>query len=331
MPAGDIDVKLLTEAADLIVKYGFLGVGLVLTFAIAPFVNKVWQSKNLTLTIACFGVAFIATWGVLDIVQRYFPNLISSKRVLLYGVVLKIPNGYQVQVGSDLRIAGSAYLKRENDVDNRELSNFPFLLLTSQSPNCLALGIINNNPKDDSGTSAFKIALRSEVDFKSDVALVAQVQPNEKQFKLNVWREVGGQTVGNAVLLEPLGDNDSGCAVGPSVGVLDWLMPTAFAQSPKSAQDFSVRLNSDDLVTRRNARIELSKQGQPALDMTRQFLNSDNYRLQLGALVALSIMTVDDRKNCRRTCLQKCTNSPPTAMRRSAKRRAGSRSVVNLC
>jgi hypothetical protein len=331
MPAGDIDIKLLTEAADLIVKYGFLGVGLVLTFAIAPFVNKVWQSKNLTLTIACFGVAFIATWGVLDIVQRYFPNLISSKRVLLYGVVLKIPNGYQVQVGSDLRIAGSAYLKRENDVDNRELSNFPFLLLTSQSPNCLALGIINNNPKDDSGTSAFKIALMSEVDFKSDVALVAQVQPNEKQFKLKVWREVGGQTVGNAVLLEPLGDNDSGCAVGPSVGVLDWLMPTAFAQSPKSAQDFSVRLNSDDLVTRRNVRIELSKQGQPALDMTRQFLNSDNYRLQLGALVALSIMTVDDRKNCRRTCLQKCTNSPPTAMRRSAKRRAGSRSVVNLC
>lgn len=296
MPAGDIDVKLLTEAADLIVKYGFLGVGLVLTFAIAPFVNKVWQSKNLTLTIACFGVAFIATWGVLDIVQRYFPNLISSKRVLLYGVVLKIPNGYQVQVGSDLRIAGSAYLKRENDVDNRELSNFPFLLLTSQSPNCLALGIINNNPKDDSGTSAFKIALLSEVDFKSDVALVAQVQPNEKQFKLKVWREAGGQTVGNAVLLEPLGDNDLGCAVGPSVGVLDWLMPTAFAQTPKSTQDFSVRLNSDDLVTRRNARIDLSKNGPQTIEMTRQFLNSDNYRLQLGALVALSIMSVEDRK-----------------------------------
>lgn len=316
MEAGDINVKLLTEAADLIVKYGFLGVGLVLTFAIAPFVNKVWKSNNLTLTIACFGVAFIATWGVLDVVQRYFPNLIQSRRVMLYGVVLKIPNGYQVQVASDLRTAGSAYLKRENDVNNRELSSFPFLMLSTQTPSCLALGIINNDPKNDGGTGAFKIALQSEVDFKSDVALVAQALPNEKQFKLKVWREAADQIVGKAMLLESLGDNDSGCAVGPNVGFLDWLMPAAFAQSAKSAQDFSVRLKSDDLFMRRDARIELSKQGPQTLDITRQLLNSNDYRLQLGALVALSIMPEADRKKLPPDVLAKVheftTNSDAT-------------------
>ena len=55
---------LFIKTADLIVKYGFLGVGLALTLVIAPFVFKFWKSKNLTLTIACFGIAFIVAWGV---------------------------------------------------------------------------------------------------------------------------------------------------------------------------------------------------------------------------------------------------------------------------
>jgi hypothetical protein len=322
MQAGDIE--LFGKTADLIIKYGFLGVGLVLTLGIAPLAGKMLKSKTLTLTIASFGIAFLVAWGVLDIVQRYFPSLISSKRVLLSGVVLKVPNGYQVQIASDLRTAGAAYLRRENDVDNRELTNFPFLLLATQSPNCLALGITNNNPKDEGGSSAFKIALKSDGDFKSEVALIAQAQPDAKLFKLKVWREVDGKTIGNTALLEPLGDNNtSGCAVSPSAGILDWLMPSAFAQSANSEKDFSVRLKSDDLFTRRDARIDLSRQGRSSVGVTREFLNSDNYRLQLGALVALSIMPEEERKELPPDVIAKVRElktSPDATIRETAGR-----------
>lgn len=324
MPAGDI--KLINEAADLIVKYGFLGVGLVLTVVIAPFVKRVWKSKNLTLTIACFGIAFIVTWGVLDIVQRYFPSLIMSKRVLLNGVVTEVPNGFQVQIASDLRKAGTAYLKRENHPKDRELNNFLFLLVASQSPSCLSVAINNNNPKSETGSSGFNIAPISTDDFRANAELVAQAKWVGDKFQLRVWREVADEQVGNALELKPLGDNVPGCGIGQSASIVDWIAPRAFAQSGARSdlQDFSVRLKSDDLFTRRAARIELSKQGEQTVEMARQFLNSENYRLQLGALVALSIMSEADRKKLPPDVLAKVreftTNSNDATIRETASR-----------
>src|SRR5262249_30079087 len=98
--------------------------------------------------------------------------------------------------------------------------------------------------------------------------------------------------------LQALGDNDRGCTIGQSADLLNWLISPAIAQSPQSVriEDFAVRLKSDDLTTRRNARIDLSKEGPQTIDSGRQFLNSDVYRLQLGALVALSLMTEADLK-----------------------------------
>ncbi len=290
------DIALFT--ADLIVKYGFLGVGLALTILIAPIIYAIWKSRTLTAVTISFGLAFIITWGVLDIVQQYFPSLIASKRVLLSGVVLKVPNGYQVQIASDLRKPGSAYIKHENDADDRELNSFPFLLLASRLPNCLSLAINNNNPQSETGASAFKITPISAGDLKNDAAIVAMAQPRpDKKFRLRVWREVADQQIGDALTLDPLDDGTPGCAIGQDVGLFDWLVPSAFAQSNPQVQDYSARLKSDDLFTRRDARIGLSKEGANGIEMAKQFLNSGDYRLQLGALVALSIMPEADRKN----------------------------------
>ena len=70
-------------------------------------------------------------------------------------------------------------------------------------------------------------------------------------------------------------------------------------------QDFSVRLKSDDVMTRRTARIELAREGSDAVELARQYLKSGVYRLELGALVALSIMSEEDRKKLPRDVLSK--------------------------
>jgi hypothetical protein len=292
------DIQLIDRAADLIVKYGFLGVGLVLMIVITPLIYGIWKSKTLAAVTFSFGLAFLVCFGVLDIVQRNFPWLISSKRVLLNGIILKVPNGYQIQVASDLRRPGSAYIKHENDADDRNFNSFPFLLLSSQLPNCLSLAINNNDPQTETGTSAFKITPISADDLKNEAAIVAMAQSRpDKKFELRVWREVGDQQIGDALTLTPLDDKTPGCAIGQDAHSFNWFMPSAFAQSAQQVEDYSARLKSDDLFTRRDARIELSKQGQSSVEMTRQFLNSNNYRLQLGALVALSLMSEGDRKN----------------------------------
>jgi hypothetical protein len=289
------DVALIT--ADLIVKYGFLGVGLALTIIIAPLIFAIWKSRMLTTVTVTFGLAFIVTWGVLNVVQQYFPYLIASKRVLLNGAVYKVPNGYQVQISSDVRMAGAAYLKRENDTDDRELNSFLFLLLSSQQPSCLALAINSNDPTAEAGSSAFKITPISDVDLKNESFIVAEAHRLNKKFQLTLWREVSGKQMGDTLVLNPLDDSTPGCAAGHSARLYEWLIPSAFGQSRLEARELSARLRSDDLFTRRDARIDLSKEVPDNLQMTEEFLNSSDYRLQLGALVALSILPPADRKN----------------------------------
>lgn len=292
--AAKAGADLAQNAADLIVKYGFLGVGVVLACMIAPAAYGVWKSKPVALATFSCGLAFVVTWGVLDIVQKNFPWLISSHRSLLNGTVLNVPNGYQVQVASDLRLVGAAYLKREFDQQNPAIYNFPFLLLSSAAPKCLSVGISNNNPNSEAGSSGFNVGPISPDDLKSEIVLVAQAERQDKGFVLKVWRESGGVQIGARSTIKPLADNAEGCSYGRTADVGGWLVSTAHAQT--SAPDLPARLKSDDLFTRRNARIELAKQGPDAADKTRALLDTTDYRLQLGALVALSIMTADELK-----------------------------------
>jgi hypothetical protein len=317
------EIELLTKTADLLVKYGFLGVGLVLTFLAAPTIYKLWNAKYPALGVALFGIAFVVAFGALDIVQKYFPSWIASKRVFLTGAVLGLPNGFQVQVSSDSRKAGIAFLKREIDPQVATLNNFPFLLVASQPPGCLAVAINNNDPNSEAGSSAFNIAPISENDFQANADLVAKAEAADKRFKLRVWREANERQLGGAAILSPLQDTEPGCTIGMTTTTfLDWLLPSAFAQEAKTP-DLAVRLKSDDLVTRRNARIELSQQGPQTIDTARKLLSSGDYRLQLGALVALSIMPAKEQSQLPADVMQKVKqleNHPDVTIRETATR-----------
>jgi hypothetical protein len=289
---------IVASTADLAVKYGFLGVGLILMIIITPLINTTWKSRTFTAVTFSFGLAFFIVWGILNIAQQFFPNWISSSRVLLNGAVLKVPTGYQVQVRSDVRLAGSAYIKHEFDTEDQQLNSYLFLLASrNQPPNCLSLAIVNNDPQSESGTSAFTIQPLSADDLKSNASIIAQAQQTGNAFQIQWWRELDEKQNASVQVLKPLDDNDSGCGVVQSVRLFDWLVSSAFAQSTLSAQDFQARLRSDDVFTRRDARIELSKEGSSNIETMRQFLDSDDYRLQLGALVALSLLSASDRKN----------------------------------
>jgi hypothetical protein len=102
------DIGVLTETADFVVKYGFLAVGLVLIFLIAPVIYKLWGEKRLTFATVCFGLAFIISYGVLSFVSVIAPSWIASPRTIVSGTVLGITSGFQVQLRSDLRQAGQA-------------------------------------------------------------------------------------------------------------------------------------------------------------------------------------------------------------------------------
>ena len=58
-------------------------------------------------------------------------------------------------------------------------------------------------------------------------------------------------------------------------------------------------LQSDDVFLRRNARIDLSLQGEAALATIGELVQADNYREQLGGVVALSIMPEAERCKAR--------------------------------
>ena len=120
------NVAIVGQVADLIVKYGFLAVGLAL-IVLAAMVYKVWNAKGITLATVCFGFAFIATYGILDIIQRVAPSLISSQRTIITGAIISVNQGYHIVMRSDIRRIGEAYIKREQDPQYRETYNFPFI------------------------------------------------------------------------------------------------------------------------------------------------------------------------------------------------------------
>jgi hypothetical protein len=77
------------------------------------------------------------------------------------------------------------------------------------------------------------------------------------------------------------------------------------------------------LFTRRDARIDLSRQGAEALNIISQLLDSGNYRIQLGALIALSEMPDNQRKRAPPALVDKARvllNHNDAAMREAAAR-----------
>jgi hypothetical protein len=281
------DIQLLTQTADFIVKYGFLAVGLVLIVVIAPVIYKFSGAKLIALATLCFGLAFMVAYGVLGILSVVAPSWISTQRVLLSGVIRNVPNGNAVQVQSDLWRLGNAYTKRELHAEKPELFNFPFILVTTSAPSCLDIALPSTDRNAEGASFAF--APISDADMGSDSQLVIEFVGDLESPALKVWREKNEKRIGQAVTLQPLKGARGGCAETKDAS---WsLFTPAFAMVPSltSDKDIIVALQSDDVFVRRSARLALSKKTEDGLALIASLVaRDDNYRLQLGAVVALA-------------------------------------------
>lgn len=300
------DITILTQAADFIVKYGFLATGLLLIFIISPAVYKIGKATRVALVSVCFGIAFVISYGVLDIVQKYAPSVILSQRKLMVGEVLGVKDGYAIQIKSDIRRAGEAYTKREFDSQSPNVYNFPFILITSDPPSCLSVGVVSTNPNSDA-SFVFDIHDLTVNDMTANVELVAQVIRHQDTIQLEIWRELNGHRLAQPAVLNALDENNLGC--GTQIGTAaHWrsIISTAKAQTVGNTDivDLAARLRSDDVFTRREARVELSRQGD-AFAKIDQLLDKNEYRLQLGAVVALAAMPDSERKRAPEEVLAK--------------------------
>jgi hypothetical protein len=299
------DIELLTQTADFVVKYGFLAVGLVLIFVIAPAIYKLANATRLAYATATFGVAFVIVYGILGVVTAVAPQWISGRRALVSGVVLGVPNGQHLQMKSDLRLAGFAYTKREHDAQQTNVFNFPFLLVTSASPSCLAVGLESTGQNSNSAEAYFfNIAPLAASVMAANVEIVVQVSEDKGKPALKVSRETNGKP-GKTLVFRPLADNDLGCET-PTESTKSWsIFSSAYAQSKPSETQYQQKLQSDDVFTRRNARIGLSKETEN-FDLIGSLLaRDDNYRIQLGALTALASMPEEQRRRGPDSLLKK--------------------------
>ena len=326
MPASN-DIIILTQTADFLLKYGFLAVGLVLIFLITPVIYKVWNAKHIGLATGCAGLAFVMAYGVIDIVQKTAPWLLSSQRSIISGVVLGVSDGFQIQMRSDRREAGQAYIKREFDREVRNLYNFPFILVTTDLPRCLSIGIASTDPNSEN-SRAFNVRPLSKEDMESNTTIVARVVPQQDTFQLVVWRERNSSMVGNQVSYKALAPDEGDCGTQPIVArgnIWEWI-GSAFAQTKSGVEDIASKLRSDDVFTRRDTRIELSRQGANGFDTIGQLLDQNNYRAQLGAVSALAEMPDEQRKQAPASLRDKVrplVNNPDKSLRDAAVRALG--------
>jgi hypothetical protein len=291
------DIELLTQTADFVLKYGFLAIGLVLIFIIAPVIYKLAGAKRLAQGTVVFGLAFVIAYGVINLIKVVAPQWISAQRVMISGVVRGVPNGRSVQMKSDLWRVGQAYTKREFDTQQQNVFNFPYLLVTELAPTCLAVAMESMDRNSDT-SQLFNIAPVSADDMALNVEIVIEVGKDQDKSILNVWREVDGRKSGGVTRLQPLKDLDPGCASASGASNNEWSIFTrAFAQSTLTDADITQRLQSDDVFARRDARIALSRKKDDNFKLIEQLLaRDDNYRLQLGAVVALTGMPEDQKR-----------------------------------
>lgn len=289
------DIQLLTQTADFIVKYGFLAVGLVLIGLIAPVIYKFSEAKLIALATLCFGLAFVIAYGVLGILTIVAPSWVSAQRVMLIGIIRNVPNGKTTQIQSDLWEVGHAFIKREHDRQADNLFDFRFVLLTERAPSCLEIGLVSTDPHSDD-SALFTVAPISDADMAADIQLVAQVGGEPDAPALSFWREQKNRRLGAPLTLQPSKGTEPGCARVRTASAPWSLFGLALAQ-PAPTADLTAKLQSDDVFTRRDARIALSKKTDDDLKLLASLVaRDDNYRLQLGAVVALADVPDELRK-----------------------------------
>ncbi len=286
----------MNQTATFIVHFGFLAVGISLIVVFAPLIWHLTKAQYPTHVALWAGLMFLIAYGAMQVADQFGP-----KRVLLGGAILKVPNGYAADVSTNVRSAGKAYIKRENDVESTKLSSFFYISISRGAPTCMAVSI-SSSGENSEDMHAFRLLPLTSQDLDPRVQVMLSVHKTGADMELWVTRERDSVQQGSRVKLSPLGDGERDCEALPEVveevTVLGTMFGQAFAQEV-DVKSWADLLQSDDVFLRRNARIDLSLQGEAALATIGELVQADNYREQLGGVVALSIMPEAERCKAR--------------------------------
>jgi len=156
--------------------------------------------------------------------------------------------------------------------------------------------------------------------------------------KLQVWHEKDEATSGPVTVLNDGGDGGAMCAEAHKQDSAQlWRnlfgihAAAAAAPSEPNGAEISSALQSDDVFLRRQTRYALASYGEKALPIFNQILDSKSYRLNIGALVALTYVPFSARAEMRKALQIKISpflsSSDPELKRAAALALAGKSSV----
>lgn len=306
----------MTPAAEFLLKYGLAGVGLLLIFAVAPMVYMILGSRPGGLWAAGTGVFLIVLYAVISAYDARTP-----RQRIFAGEIIGIKNLTEVSVRTD-DIDNDALTRKEHHPRKENSKNMFFVFFTSGVPKCLFVQFDKKSAPTGGAAAAmarptgYEAVSEDGILFFStgglgpedlDVDRLLKVRLIEKPNKrpqLEVWRERrdGGKIGASAVLgpseltsddCEPARPGRSAASFWPS------FVSAAFAQRAAATmpEEWTARLTNDDPFIRRDARLRLSREGAGAFETIDRFLgDASDYRLQLGAVVALAAMPETTRK-----------------------------------
>jgi hypothetical protein len=191
------------------------------------------------------------------------------------------------------------YVQRETNRGHSENFNHRFIVVRRPTFGCATLFV---SPKGANSDGFDLQVADSDADGRTEILMRAQIKAGSPLVLKAEWQRdgnpIGKTQTFTALPRDPITqDSSPGCAetsasleTNRKHGALWQVISSAFAAKGTSAslEAFEARLESDDTLTRRQARRDLSAAGDDALPIIEQLLDRSSYRLQLGALQALA-------------------------------------------
>lgn len=319
------ELQSLNGLATFLNLYGYVGVALLLGlvawyFYKRPYMPGFWVTGTFALT-------FLIIFGALDIVTRYFPTLIVARDPLFVGRVANVAQDMGVRLSAGDYLNTRPYLRRENDADDVAVAHHRFIFLRRHF-DCLILAV---TPGDSREPRFYVVPVPAGGEAKADAELYIR-GPKWSAVWLQGEKPVGEPKPARELQpSEPIVcDPSPPPAKAAAARVESWFafLGQAIAQGldpkkPPSSQSLATLLQSDDPFVRRQARQDIGAMGLAAEPTLQQFLGSNNYRLQIGAVEAISAMKGDARKSLKGDTwkeVEALKASPDRSLRESAQR-----------
>jgi hypothetical protein len=275
-----------------------MGLGLFLfLLGIGFLITK--RDQLVSFVVGGIGLAFLVLFGAINFYATNHDLIITQRVPIVMIGVINVPANYGVALEPAGNDPPLPYVQRETNRGHNENFNHRFIVVRRPIFSCATLFL---SPKG-ANSYGFDLQVGDEVaDGRTEILMRPQIKEGSTPVLKAEWQRDGNptgktQTITALPLNPATQDSVPGCVETASSGKTEqqrgalWrAIGSAFAAEPPQAslQAFVARLDSNDTITRRQARRDLSALGDDALPIIEQLLNQSSYRLQLGALQALA-------------------------------------------